>query len=77
MKVVELQTRERHAAPALMRPAEVAEALAISRSKAYQLLAADALPGVLRIGSAVRVHRATLMAWLEAQAARDPAAEAS
>ena len=68
MNVVELVPQERSTAPALMRPAEVAEYLAISRSKVYALLAADGLPGIMRIGTSVRVHRATLAVWLERQA---------
>ena len=75
MNVVELQPLERQGAPALLRIPELAEYLAISRSKAYQLVAADALPGIVRIGASVRVHRAILAAWLEAQAAGDSAAE--
>jgi excisionase family DNA binding protein len=68
VNVVELVPQERSTAPALMRPAEVAEYLAISRSKVYALLAADGLPGIVRIGSSVRCRRASLDAWLERQA---------
>ena len=66
--VIELHG-EAPTAPALMRPPEVAEYLGISRSKCYQLLAAGGLPGIVRIGASVRVHRATLAAWLARQAA--------
>jgi excisionase family DNA binding protein len=69
VNVVELVPPERQAAPALMRPPEVADYLQVSRSKVYAMLAADALPGIVRIGASVRVHRATLAAWLERQAA--------
>lgn len=77
MNVVELHPKEPRTAPALMRPPEVAEYLQVSRSKVYAMLAADALPGIVRIGTSVRVHRATLETWLERQAAGDPAGERS
>lgn len=38
----------------LLRPAEAAEALGISRSKAYELIATGAIPSV-RIGNSARV----------------------
>jgi excisionase family DNA binding protein len=47
----------------LLRPAEVAVALGISRSRCYELLAAGELP-CLRIGSAVRVPVADLERWI-------------
>jgi excisionase family DNA binding protein len=48
----------------LLRPSEAAELLSISRSKAYELIAAGVLPSV-RIGSSVRVPAARLQAWIE------------
>jgi excisionase family DNA binding protein len=69
---VELEAIPSRVPPALMRPPEVAEYLGISRSKTYAMLAAGSLPGVVRIGASVRVHRPTLEAWLEALARREP-----
>ena len=43
---------------------DAAAQLAISRSKAYQLVAAGELP-VLRIGRSARIRREDLAAWVE------------
>ena len=48
----------------LLRPSEAAELLSISRSKAYELIAAGVLPSV-RVGGSVRVPAARLQAWIE------------
>jgi predicted DNA-binding transcriptional regulator AlpA len=51
----------------LARPAEIAEMMAVSRSKLYSML--PDLPGVIRLpGGSVRIHRPTLEAWLVEQA---------
>jgi excisionase family DNA binding protein len=56
------QTAER---PALMlRVAEAANLMGISRSKTYELISRGELPGIRRIGSAVRINRQVLEAWL-------------
>lgn len=47
----------------LLRPAEVAEMLSMSRSKVYALVAAGRLPAVRAMGS-VRVPRRALSAWI-------------
>lgn len=52
----------------LFRPAEVAEALGIGRSKAYELIASGVIPSI-RIGSSVRVPLEALRAWMERQIA--------
>ena len=54
----------------LLRPAEAAELLSISRSRLYSLARAGELPGVVRVGGSVRIHRGTLEAWLVEQATR-------
>lgn len=54
-------------APELLRLGEVASLMSISRSQAYQLALDGRLPGVVRIGTSVRIHRRTLLAWLDAQ----------
>lgn len=53
-------------APLLLRVGEAARLLSISRSQAYALCAGGLLPSV-KIGSAVRVPRAALLAWVEQQ----------
>lgn len=53
----------------LLRPVEVAQALGVCRSKAYQLLATGELPGVIRIGRSVRISATSLRRWVEEQAA--------
>ena len=50
----------------LLKPLEVAELLRLSRSKVFEMLAAEALP-VVRIGRAVRVPRGDLEDWIRAQ----------
>jgi len=52
--------------PRLLRMNEVAERLAISRSKAYQLVSEGRLPGAMRVGSSLRVSAAALDAWIVA-----------
>jgi excisionase family DNA binding protein len=50
----------------LLRPAEAAEALGVSRSRAYELIAAGELPSV-RVGGSVRVPVAELRRWIAAR----------
>lgn len=50
----------------LLRPAEAAEAIGISRTKAYELIANGELPSV-RVGGSVRVPVAELEAWIKAK----------
>jgi excisionase family DNA binding protein len=50
----------------LLRPVEAAEAIGISRSKIYELLASGDLPSV-RIGTSVRVPVEALRAWIAEQ----------
>ena len=49
-----------------LRPAEVGEALGVSRSKAYELIANKTIPSI-RIGSSVRVPADALREWLTQQ----------
>jgi excisionase family DNA binding protein len=51
-------------APILLRPAEVARLTGLSRSKVYGLARSGDLPGVVRLGGSIRIHRATLEAAL-------------
>jgi excisionase family DNA binding protein len=50
----------------LLRVSEAAELLSISRSQCYELVATKVLPSV-RLGSAIRIPRRDLEAWIEAQ----------
>ena len=52
----------------MLRPAEAAEAIGVSRSKLYELLSSGALPSV-RLGSSVRVPVSALRDWIERQLA--------
>ncbi len=48
----------------LLRPSEVAEALGVSRTKAYELIARGELPSV-RVGHSLRVSADDLAAWIQ------------
>lgn len=50
----------------MLRPGEVAEALGIGRSKAYELIAAGEIPSI-RLGGSVRVPLDALRAWIDRQ----------
>jgi excisionase family DNA binding protein len=52
----------------LLRPTEVAEAIGVSRSKAYELIASREIPSI-KVGSSVRVPTEALRAWIAKQAA--------
>lgn len=51
----------------LLRPAEAAELLQVSRSKLYQLAQAGEIP-VVRLAGSVRIPRLQLVEWIAAQA---------
>ncbi len=51
----------------LLKMNDVATLLAVSRAQAYVLAASGQLPGVVRIGTSVRVSRRALEAWIAAQ----------
>ena len=57
----------------LLRPAEAAVAIGVSRSRLYQLLASGELPSV-RLGRTVRVPVAALQAWIAEHLKKDAAA---
>ena len=48
----------------MLRPAEAAEALGISRSKVYELIASGQIPSI-RLGGSVRVPVQALREWIE------------
>jgi excisionase family DNA binding protein len=48
----------------MLRVTEAADAIGVSRAKAYELIAAGELPSV-RLGGSVRVPVVALQAWIE------------
>lgn len=52
--------------PLLIRPKDLAQQLAVSRSRAYELIASGQIPS-LRIGRSVRVRREDLDLWVREQ----------
>ena len=48
----------------LLRPAQVAELLGVTRSRVYQLIAAGTIP-VVRVGGAIRIPQAAGEEWLK------------
>ncbi len=52
----------------LLRPAETAEAIGVSRSKAYELIASGTIPSI-KLGGSVRVPVDGLREWIARQVA--------
>jgi excisionase family DNA binding protein len=50
----------------MLRPTEAADAIGVSRSKAYELIARGDIPSV-KVGGCVRVPVKALNAWIERQ----------
>jgi len=50
----------------LYRPAEAADAIGVSRARAYELIAAGVIPSI-RIGTSIRVPVEAPRAWVERQ----------
>lgn len=50
----------------LLKPEEFAQAVGVSRSRAYELLAAGAVPSI-RLGSTIRVPVDALRDWIREQ----------
>ena len=48
----------------LLRPAEAAEQLGVSRTRCYQLLKSGTIPSV-KIGSSIRIPTGQLKAWID------------
>lgn len=60
-------------APALITPEELAyEYLHCSRSKAYHLVSIGAVPGVMRVGSSVRISREAVETWIRSETGTMP-----
>ncbi len=53
--------------PLLLTTVEAARALRISRSRMYELLSRNEIPGVVRIGRSVRISRRELEMWVAEQ----------
>lgn len=58
----------------LYRPAEAADAIGVSRARAYELIAAGQIPAI-RVGSSIRVPVEALREWVNRQLAQQQATE--
>jgi excisionase family DNA binding protein len=67
-------TTKTDTAPILLRDHEAAKIANISRQKMYMLMRAGDVPGVVRIGRCIRIHRGALMRWLNEQAGENEVA---
>ena len=54
----------------LYRPAEVGDAIGVSRARAYELISNGTIPSI-RIGSSIRVPVDALRAWINSKVAED------
>lgn len=57
-------------APLVLTVDEAAELLRVDRKTVYSMDQRGKLPGVRRVGRAIRIHRPTLIAWLGADGPR-------
>lgn len=66
-----LQTEGEHMAieKLLLRPAEVGDAIGVSRARAYELISSKVIPSV-RIGKSIRVPADGLRQWIAKQTER-------
>lgn len=62
---------ERSGQSLLLTTGEAARALRISRSRLYEMLARNEIPGVVRIGRSVRIRRQSLEEWVNSQVIGD------
>ena len=58
--------------PLLLRADEAAKLLGLGRSKTFEMMARGELPGVVRFGRSVRLHRVALERWLAERAGIEP-----
>ena len=56
----------RETSPLLYRVPEAADALGISRAKAYELISCNAIPHI-KVGNSIRVPAAALRQWIDRQ----------
>jgi len=52
-------------APTLLTVKETARLLRLSQNSVYQGVKGGSIPGLRRVGRTIRVHRPTLLRWLE------------
>jgi len=52
----------------LLTVAEAAAILRVGRTRAYEMAASGSLPGVIRVGTSIRVSARRLNEWIEARA---------
>jgi excisionase family DNA binding protein len=64
------ERREVHARMRLLRPAEVAERLGVSRSEVYRLVEVYGLPAVRLADRALRIPEEELEAWVSSRRVR-------
>ena len=57
-------------APEVLTVDDVADLLRVDRKTVYEAIRQKQIPGVVHIGRAIRVHRATLEAWLRGEPTR-------
>lgn len=53
--------------PVLLRVEEAAVLLRLSRSRLFEMISRDEVPGVLRFGRSTRISRVALERWIEEQ----------
>jgi len=63
-KLANVESRTASDAKEVITVDELAALLRVDRKSAYQLVAKGQVPGIRRIGRAIRIHRATVLAWL-------------
>ena len=63
---------EDNAHEAVMTVDEVARLLRVNRKTAYELFRRGEIPGVRRLGRAIRIHRAAVLEWLAQGQGRAP-----
>ncbi len=59
------------ALPELLTVEEVAALLRVHRNTVYQLLADKKIPGIVKVGRAVRANKAIVLAWIASGDQRD------
>jgi excisionase family DNA binding protein len=52
----------------LLKPAEAADAIGVSRARVYELISAGVIPSI-KVGASLRVPVKQLEAWIDAQSA--------
>lgn len=58
----------------MLKVPEAGALMGIGKSKAYQMAQRGEMPGLVRMGGSLRVHKKVLEDWIDKAAARPPAA---